>query len=119
MRKILLIEDDGTMSSLIKLLLEIEGYLVIDPSGMDVDFIQIACREMPDLILMDVNLGDQNGLDIIKKLREKAELKKTRVIMTSGMNLHLECLTAGADNYVQKPFMPDDLLNMIQASFVS
>jgi DNA-binding response OmpR family regulator len=115
-KKILLAEDDITMVALLKLLLELEGFQVIQPQFEKMDIIQIARKEIPDLILMDVFLGDQNGLDIVTLLREMADLKNIKVIMTSGMNLSMECKAAGADDFVQKPYMPDELLAKIHAS---
>jgi two-component system alkaline phosphatase synthesis response regulator PhoP len=113
-KKILLAEDDATMVNLLKMLLELEGYSVVNPPIENMNIIQIARKELPDIILMDVYLGNQNGVDIVKKFREMADLRRIKIIMTSGMNLSYECIEAGADDFVQKPYMPDELLSKIK-----
>lgn len=114
MKKILLAEDDPTMVSLLKILLGMEGYLAVNITADNQDIIQLTRDEHPDLILMDVHLGEQNGLAVVKELRSLKDIKNTKVIMTSGMNLGEECQTAGGDDFVLKPYMPDELLKKIK-----
>lgn len=113
MKKILLAEDDKSMVGLLKIILKMEGYLAINIDENEQDVIKLARNERPDLILMDVHLGDQNGLDLIKDLRSQAEINQTKVIMTSGYDLKEECEQAGADDFVLKPFMTEELLQKI------
>jgi DNA-binding response OmpR family regulator len=113
MKKILLAEDDNSMVGLLKIILRMEGYHAININEDEQDIIKLAQEEKPDLILMDVHIGDQNGLDVIKELRCHIGIDKTKVIMTSGMDLKEDCEKAGADDFVQKPFMPEELLQKI------
>ena len=115
MKKILLAEDDPTMVSLLKMLLGMEGYLSVNITVENQDIIQMTRDEQPDLILMDVHLGDQNGLEVVKQLRQLSDLKNIKVIMTSGMNLRTDCQKAGADDFVLKPYMPEELLKKIRS----
>jgi DNA-binding response OmpR family regulator len=117
MKKILLAEDDASMVAMLKVLLGMEGYQVVNTPVEIHDVLQITRDELPDLVLLDVHLGYQNGLDIIRKLRKQKDIKDTKVIMTSGLNLVEECKEAGADNFIQKPYMPDELLEKIRGSF--
>lgn len=117
MKKILLAEDDATMVSLLKMLLGLEGYMVVNLTAENQDIIQLTRDELPDLILLDVFLGEQNGLEVVRKLRGLEDLKNTKVIMTSGMDLGKKCLITGADDFIQKPYMPDELLEKIRESF--
>jgi DNA-binding response OmpR family regulator len=116
MKKILLAEDDPTMVSLLKMLLGLEGYLAVNITAENQDIIQLTREEHPDLILMDVHLGDQNGLEVVRELRKCKDVSGIKVIMTSGMNLKDDCQKAGADDFVMKPFMPDELLKKIRDS---
>lgn len=114
--KILLVEDDSAMRAVLRTLLEIEGYIVsIPPDRINqqalVHFIK---QEFPDVILMDFHLRDINGLDILRRVKDEDELKKTRVIMTSGSDVKDLCLEAGAENFILKPFMPDELLSQLR-----
>ena len=120
MPKVMLIEDDKTMISLLKTLLGIEGYDVVAFKGGE-DVLQVARREKPAVILMDVNLKnfgiqDITGFDLLKQIRADDELKHIGVVMSSGMSYQQESAEAGADGFVMKPYMPDDLLKLIKAT---
>jgi CheY-like chemotaxis protein len=52
---------------------------------------------------MDVNLGQQSGIDVVESIRRNAETADMRVVMTSGFNLKDECLERGADSFLLKP----------------
>lgn len=114
MKKILLAEDDPTMLSLLKMLLELEGYTSVSITAENQDIIQMARDELPDLILMDIHLGEQSGLDVVRELRQLKDINKIKVILTSGMNLRTDSQKAGADDFVLKPYMPEELLKKIQ-----
>jgi CheY-like chemotaxis protein len=113
MAKILLAEDDPTMVSLLKTLLKMEGFEV-QALDVDSDVPSVVQRERPDALLMDVHLGSQNGLEILDALRNNKELENIRVVMTSGLNVQEECLYHGANAFLLKPFMPDDLLRLLR-----
>jgi CheY-like chemotaxis protein len=118
MSKILLIEDDDIMISLLKTLLGIDGYQVVAfKSGEDV--LQVVKREQPDVILLDVNLknlgiNNVTGLDLVGQIRSNDDTKHTSVILSSGINYRQESSAAGADGFILKPYMPDDLLKLIK-----
>ncbi|MCZ2127257.1 MAG: response regulator [Anaerolineales bacterium] len=113
MPKVLLAEDDFTMVSLLKTLLKMEGYEVV---ALDIaaDVIASVRAEKPDLLLMDVHLFDQNGLDILDKLRKTKDVSAVRVLMSSGANIREECMNRGADGFLMKPYMPDELFSQIK-----
>lgn len=115
MPKILLVEDDITMVSLLKTLLGMEGY---DVSALDSskDIVPAVLAANPDVLLMDVHLLNHNGIEELKKLRAAPGGKSARVVMTSGLNFMQECLDAGGDVFIQKPFMPDELLQAIRGN---
>lgn len=115
MPDILIVEDDETMMSLLKTLLEIEGFQVtIFNWKISDDPLKLIHRDIPPIVLLDVHLHNKNGLEIIRQIREDATLKSVRVLMTSGMDMRRQCLEAGADGFLQKPYMPDDLVRMIR-----
>ncbi len=114
MTKVLLAEDDYTMVSLLTTLLGLEGYQVVTVLDKVGDILENIRIEMPDVILMDVHLGDLNGLDVVKALRQQDDLKHIMIIMASGMNMREACLDAGANEFLLKPYMPDDLLRLLR-----
>jgi len=113
MLKVLLAEDDDTMVSLLKTLLGIEGFQVATLMDQKGDPLETIRREKPDVVLLDIFLGDRNGLEILHRIRQSADLKSTRVLMTSGIDRKDECLAAGADGFLLKPFMPEDLIRKL------
>ena len=113
MAKILLAEDDITMVSLLKTLLQMEGFDVV-ALDVDSDITAAVKLERPDAIFMDVHLGDQSGMQVLNSLRKNPDTAKVRVVMTSGLNMKDECLNLGADAFLQKPFMPDELISALK-----
>ena len=114
MPRILLAEDDATMVSLLKTLLKMEGYQV-SALDADADIAQAVLKIKPDILLMDVHLLRQNGLDELVKLRAAPGGESVCVLMTSGLDFKDQCLSAGANGFLQKPFMPDDLLDALRS----
>jgi DNA-binding response OmpR family regulator len=116
MHKILLIEDDSTMLSLLSTFLEIEGFQIAPLSGESgaEEILGRVRTENPELILMDVHLRGISGFDLMQSMRKDEVLKTTKVIMSSGMNLGVESRQAGADGFILKPYMPDELVKKIR-----
>lgn len=113
MPRIMLAEDDLTMVTLLKTLLGMEGYQVIAVS-VDEDVFEAARKDRPDVLLLDVHLPHTNGLDVLDQVRGDDEISNLKVVMTSGLNLEVECKNRGADDFLLKPYMPDDLLKTLK-----
>jgi DNA-binding response OmpR family regulator len=113
MAKVLLAEDDETMVSLLKTLLTMEGFEVL---GLDVnaDVPAAIRREKPDALFMDVHLGGQSGMEILQEIRSNHDLADVRVVMTSGLDVKEQCIRSGANAFLLKPFMPDDLIKVLK-----
>ncbi|MFN2198085.1 MAG: PleD family two-component system response regulator [Anaerolineales bacterium] len=110
---VMLIEDDITMLSLLRTLLEIEGYQVVNYVPED-DLLTPIRRIQPDIILLDVHYRRINGLDIMRSIRSDSQTRHVKVIMASGESVGSQCLEAGADAFLLKPFMPEDLISNIK-----
>jgi DNA-binding response OmpR family regulator len=115
MAKIVIVEDDVTMLSLLSTLLQMEGFQVLATKEDELEnvFTQIQ-HEKPALVLVDVNLRRFKGFDLLRKMRSAADLGDTRVVMSSGIDFSTQCLQEGADDFILKPYMPDDLIRMIR-----
>jgi CheY-like chemotaxis protein len=111
--KIMIAEDDPTMVGLLRTLLKMEGYevLLLDASA---DVVAQVRSQQPDALLLDVHLSQRSGLDILDSLHASGGTAGTRVVMVSGLNLKEECLRHGADSFLLKPFMPDDLIQVLR-----
>ena len=113
MAKVMLVEDDPTMISLLETLLQIEGYDV----EKIVDFENVVGaieNAKPNIVLMDVHLEDQDGIALLVETRSRANLNHVQIIMSSGMDFRHECMTKGANEFLLKPYMPDELIDKIK-----
>lgn len=114
MSTIMLIEDDQTMRSLLNTLLDMEGHTVVIPTMENMNSIfSTIQKEKPDLVILDVNLSHASGFDLMSRIRNDEEIIDTRILMSSGMDYRSECLAAGADGFLLKPYMPNDLIKLI------
>jgi CheY-like chemotaxis protein len=113
MPKLLLAEDDRPMVSLLKTLLKMEGFEVIALEA-DADVPQAVRSERQDVVLLDVHLSQQSGLEILEAIRSSPDIDGVRVVMSSGANVKEECLQRGANGFILKPYMPDDLITLLK-----
>ena len=114
--KLLLIEDDYTMITLLSTLLRLEGFEVFTPGIIDTipGILNLIRQEKPALVLLDVHLLLFNGIDLLHQIRQEKDLEGTRVIVSSGMDVNELCCQEGADDFILKPYMPDDLIKRIR-----
>ncbi|NGX48525.1 MAG: Transcriptional regulatory protein WalR [Candidatus Anoxychlamydiales bacterium] len=116
-KRILLIEDEENSAALIKLQAENLDYqLHVEVDGIN-GFRAIE-REQPDLVILDIWLPGQNGFDIVRKIKNSSELKRTPLIILSEKNEELDIvlgLELGADDYITKPFSVKILFSKIKA----
>lgn len=115
--KLVLVEDESDIASLIKLHAEIAGYKIsIAHDGLNgYDLIQ---KEKPDLILLDIMLPGQSGLDVCRKVKANSEIAHVPIIMLTAKSEETDVvlgLELGADDYVTKPFSPRVLFSRVKA----
>jgi CheY-like chemotaxis protein len=114
MEAILVVDDDRVFRQLLSTVLDLEGYRPVVVSKPE-DVLPTVRREEPALILMDIHIRNQDTLGVLRDLKGDEVLKSTPVIMTSGMDRSGECMDAGADSFVLKPFRPSELMTQIEA----
>ncbi len=113
-RKLLLIEDDKTMSMLLKTLLDFEGFETTTFSEGDQDKIINLLKDIqPKILIMDIYINEINGIDLLEIIRKNIYFSDLKVLMTSGMDMQKECLEAGADGFMLKPYLPDELIKWL------
>ena len=115
-KKVLLVEDDSTMRMLLSTLLEIEGYtpVVFQESHDQSNILNFLQNKLPDAVLLDVHLKFANGLDLLRSIRQINAFKDIKIILTSGMDYSGQWQEMGADYFLHKPYMPDELLNYLK-----
>jgi two-component system, sensor histidine kinase and response regulator len=109
----MIVDDDRTTVTLLKTLLELDGFEVDLAADADVAF-QQADNAPPDAFLVDYHLAETDGTDFVKKLRATPRFTGTPVIMTSGLNRATEATEAGANEFLIKPFDPGDLVALLR-----
>lgn len=116
-KRLLLIEDEEDIASMLKLQAELYGYkLHVEVDG--INGYRAIEREKPDLVILDVMLPGQSGFDVCRKIKSNPELKNIPVIILSAKGEELDIilgLELGADDYVSKPFSPKVLFSRIKA----
>jgi DNA-binding response OmpR family regulator len=117
MAKILIAEDEPDIRELVAFTLRFAGYEVVTTSNGE-EAVQMAAKELPDLILMDVRMPRMTGYDACRLLKADPELKDIPVVFLSAKGQESEIQTgleAGAEEYLLKPFAPDQLTERVRA----
>lgn len=111
---ILLIEDDPDIACANRIMLELEGYRVIEARTLKKGR-ELVESASPDLVVMDIMLPDGNSLDYCRELRGKSGV---RILFLSALGTKedvVEGLRAGGDDYLAKPYIMDELILRIQS----
>lgn len=114
---IYLVEDDTSILKLIEYSLKTKGYEV-KAFERGKDFFKNLDENKPDLVLLDIMLPDMDGLEILKRLREREDTKNVWVIMITAKTSEYDVISAldkGADDYIKKPFSVMELLSRVGA----
>ena len=115
--KIMVVDDDPQANHLLKLLLELDGFdVALCPRGEKT--LATLQSEKPDVLLMDVHIAGTDGLDILRQIRLKPDVGNVPVVMYSGMNLEYECMAAGANAFVLKPYQQEELTAALKKAMV-
>ncbi len=114
-KNLLVVEDDQKVRLLLKRALrcfeENDVGLFIAANGAEA--LSIAKREKPDLVFLDIMMPDVSGLDVCKQIKADPELKNTKVVFITAKGSESdieEGKKAGCDDYITKPFSPDDII---------
>ena len=115
--KILIVEDEKDIIKMLEYNLKKEGFRTISAYDGE-DAIDLAMREHPDIVLLDLMLPGIDGLEVCKSLKAEKKTKDIPIIMLTAKSQESDKilgLELGADDYVTKPFSPRELLARIKA----
>jgi two-component system, NtrC family, response regulator AtoC len=116
-RSVLVVDDEAEIRALLTDLLGEEGYTVRS-AGTGADAIDAVATELPDLVMMDVKLPDQDGIAVLKQLkREHPDLEVIVMTAFGGSSTAIKAMEQGAYDYVTKPFEIEDLLATLKRVF--
>jgi len=115
MKKILIVEDNEQNLYLMQYMLEKSGYsVVIAHSGEEA--VISAVQEKPDLILMDIQLPDMDGLEVTRRIRASEADGKIPIVAVTSFAMagdREKALAAGCNGYIEKPINPENFLGEI------
>jgi CheY-like chemotaxis protein len=117
--RVLVTDDDAITRMLVKVLLERERFEVLEATN-GLEAVEIATRERPDLLLIDLNMPEMDGFEAIARLRKDFTLTTLPIVVLTaedGPGIEARVLGLGADDYILKPFEPDTLLSRVNAVF--
>lgn len=113
MKTVMLVEDNPEIGRLLKMLLELEGCRVVIATTCE-EVLPLLHERLPDAILMDVNLKGRETIDLVCHMRGSDEkVARIPVLMTSATDRRRECLEAGADRFIMKPYLPDEVVQEV------
>jgi DNA-binding response OmpR family regulator len=97
--------------------LQFGGFTVVQAAN-GAEAVELAQKELPDLILMDVRMPKMTGYEACRQMKSMSELRDIPVVFLSAKGQESEIQTgleAGAEEYILKPFAPDELVKQVQA----
>lgn len=113
---IMVVEDFEDNRFMMRRLLEMSGYRVVEAEDGQ-EAVELATRELPNLILMDLSLPVLDGLAATRRIREHAELRMVPIVAVSAhdtADFHADALAAGCNEYVTKPIDFDQLDDLLE-----
>jgi DNA-binding response OmpR family regulator len=118
-KRILVAEDEPHILGLIVYSLEYAGFEVMEAVNGE-DAIRIAANDKPDLILLDVRMPRMSGYEVCTVLKEQDSTKEIPIVFISARGQEAEIkrgLALGAEEYILKPFAPDELYQRVERLF--
>ncbi len=118
MYRILTVDDDPMCRMICSKTFAPEGFEMITASNGS-QGMKTCAASKPDLVLLDVNLPDGNGIEICRRLKADERLRHIPILLMTGEAVAVEScvegLEAGAEDYIQKPFTPRELVSRVWA----
>ena len=116
LRTVLIADDESSIRLLVHATIESDDYTVVEASD-GAQAWMLAKQLKPSLVLLDVQMPGQSGLEVLRSIKADPDLKATRVILLTSKAQERDIevgLIAGADFYLTKPFSPLDLLTRVE-----
>lgn len=115
--KAMLVDDSRAMRAILGSIVSKLGFEILEAEhGLDA-LEKLSQCDLPDLLLIDWNMPEMNGLELVEALRAKSEFTDVPIVMVTSeneMESMIKALEAGANEYVMKPFEPEVLIAKLQ-----
>lgn len=113
-KKVLIADDDEAIVEITSMMLEMAGYQVINTLDGNL-VLDLLLENKPDLLLLDVLMGDVDGRDVCKEVKSRPDTCHTPVLIFSASHeIRQSALDAGADGFMEKPFNMAEILGKIK-----
>jgi CheY-like chemotaxis protein len=115
-RGVLVVDDDPFIRKLIATTLEDVSGFELHEAADGIEALEVAARERPTLVFLDVDMPELNGIDTCRRLRAEETTGDATIVMLTavhGDSVEREAEEAGADLFLTKPFSPLDLLRLV------
>jgi CheY-like chemotaxis protein len=115
-RAVLIVDDDQFIRRLIATTLEDVGDFDLHEAADGRQALEIAARQEPSLVFLDVDMPELNGIDTCRELRHRESTSEATIVMLTaavGAEVERQAEAAGADLFLTKPFSPLDLLQLV------
>jgi len=116
-RRILVVEDSSAMRAFVRATLEVDGNTVVTEAGSGLEGLQVLARDTYDVVIVDVNMPDINGLEVVAFMRRSETHQNTPVLIISteaSAKDRERGLSLGANAYLSKPFKPEELRALVE-----
>ena len=119
MKRVLIVDDEPDIASLVALCLAPLGVQVVAATGL-LSALRVARVEDIGLVLLDLALGDEDGLEILPRLRDEPRLAGVPVVaFTAHDSRRREAIDSGVDSFLPRPFASADLQSTVELHFVA
>jgi DNA-binding response OmpR family regulator len=116
MEKMLIVDDNGELRKILMLTFSYGKYRLFQAENGE-QALDLARREVPDVIVLDIMMPGMDGLEVCRKIRAIPALANSYVILLTALGLQSDRqagMAAGANYYMVKPFLPTDLIMLIE-----
>lgn len=118
MLKVLVVDDSRIFRKILRTVLEESGHEIIGEAGNGAEALELLEEIQPDLITLDITLPVMDGIEALKQIKVKYPDPKVVMVSAAGQKSKImEALKAGADDFLQKPFEPEGITQVIEKLF--
>lgn len=117
MEKLLIVDDNGELRKILMLTFSYGKYKLLQAEN-GLQALELAALEVPEVIVLDIMMPGMDGLEVCRRIKAMPELVNSYVILLTALGQESdrkEGLAAGADYYMVKPFLPTDLIVVIES----